>query len=201
MLSLTVTDVKQYHYCRRIAYYTYCLPVPKYLTYKVQEGARAHQRQEDLEHRRSLRAYGLTTGERHFGVVLRSARLGLSGRLDLTIVTPSLTNVTPNPGSEVIPVEFKNTTPARLGMNHKYQLAAYALLVEEVWQRPARRGFLYFIPEKRAQEVSITAGMRRHVTVTLSAIRRLVETETMPRPTAQRGRCTDCEYRRYCNDV
>jgi len=194
MLPLTVTDIKQYHYCRRIAYYTYCLPVPKHLTYKVQEGERAHQRQADLEHRRTLRTYGLAVGERHFGVALYSERLGLSGRLDMSIVTPA-------PGSEVIPVEFKHTTPARLGMNHKYQLAAYALLVEEVWQRPARRGFLYFIPEKRAQEVVMTAGMRRHVARTLADIRRLVQTEAMPPPAAQRGRCVDCEYRRYCNDI
>ncbi|MBU1748142.1 MAG: CRISPR-associated protein Cas4 [Chloroflexi bacterium] len=194
MLALTVTDIKQYHYCQRIAYYTYCLPVPRHLTYKVQEGEQAHQRQADLEHRRTLSTYGVTAGERHLGVLLRSERLGLSGRLDMAILTPA-------PAGEVIPVEFKNTTPARLGMNHKYQLAAYALLVEEVWQRPARRGFLYFIPEKQAQEVVMTAGMRRHVARTLAGIRRIATTETLPLSTAHRGRCVDCEYRRYCNDI
>lgn len=191
---LTVTDIKQHHYCRRIAYYTYCLPVPKHLTYKVQEGAQAHRRQEDLEHRRTLRTYGLAAGERHLGVILHSERLGLSGRLDMAIVT------TDRP-REVIPVEFKNTTSARLGLNHKYQLTAYALLVEEVWGHPVRRGFIYFIPDKRAQEVLITPGMRRHVYRTLAAIRRQIASETIPPPTPHRGRCTDCEYRRYCNDL
>ncbi len=194
MLTLTVTDIKQYHYCRRIAYYTYCLPVPKLLTYKMQAGAQAHQRQADLEHRRTLRTYGLQTGERHLGVALQSERLGLSGRLDMAIVIS-------DPPREVIPVEFKHTTPARLGMNHKYQLAAYALLVEERWERPVRRGFVYFIPEKRAQEVPVTPGMRRHVHRTLAALRRQIASETIPPPTPHRGRCTDCEYRRYCNDT
>ncbi|UOF92958.1 hypothetical protein LSG31_22675 [Fodinisporobacter ferrooxydans] len=34
----------------------------------------------------------------------------------------------------------------------------------------------------------------------VTAIRRLMREETFPEPKS-RARCTDCEYRRYCNDV
>ena len=189
-LSLRVTDVKQYVYCPRIIYFTYCLPVKRPLTYKMVEGKLSHEETRALERRRSLRAYGLSEGERHFSVHLYSERLGLSGLLDMVIIT----------SAEVIPVEFKHTT-GKLGLNHKYQLAAYALLVEDKWQRPVRRAFVYFIPAKKALEVPITANMRRFVVKTLGKIRALVAAELLPEATRHRGRCVDCEFRRYCNDV
>ena len=69
------------------------------------EGKLQHERVEELERRRSLRAYGLADGERVFDVRLASERLGMVGTLDMAIVRRH----------EVIPVEFKHTE-ARLGL-------------------------------------------------------------------------------------
>ena len=83
---LKVTDLKQFAYCPRIPYYHYCLPEVRPTTYKMDAGIRAQDRAEELERRRSLRAYGLTEGERHFNVSLASdAQLGVSGQIDLVI--------------------------------------------------------------------------------------------------------------------
>jgi CRISPR-associated exonuclease Cas4 len=188
-LTLTVTDVKNFVYCPRVVYFMYCLP-QRPLTYKMAEGKLEHGRTEELEERRSLRAYGLTEGQREFKVHLASERLGLTGLLDMVVITVQ----------EAIPVEFKNTT-GPLGLNHKYQLVAYALLVEEQWDQPVRRGFVYRIPIKRSQELPITPNGRRFVLRALEQIRRLIATETMPLPTTRRGRCRDCEFRRFCNDL
>jgi CRISPR-associated exonuclease Cas4 len=188
-LTLTVTDVKNFVYCPRVVYFMYCLP-QRPLTYKMAEGKLEHGRTEELEERRSLRAYGLTEGQREFKVHLASERLGLTGLLDMVVITVQ----------EAIPVEFKNTT-GPLGLNHKYQLVAYALLVEEQWDQPVRRGFVYRIPIKRSQELPITPNGRRFVLRALEQIRRLIATETMPLPTTRRGRCRDCEFRRFCNDI
>lgn len=154
------------------------------------EGKLEHERTEELEHRRSLRAYRLSDGERFFDVPLSAPRLGLSGRLDMAIVRRH----------EVIPVEFKNAEGA-LRLNHKYQLAAYALLAEERWKRPARRCFVYLIPRKEALEVAIPPGARRYTHRLLNAMRAVAGGEAMPAATPQRGRCTECEYRRFCNDI
>ncbi len=190
-MDLTVTDVRQWVYCPRIVYFTRCLDIPRPTTYKMTEGQVAHLETAKLERRRSLRTYGLREGERHFDVRLRSPRLGLAGRLDMAIIVP---------GGEAIPVEFKRTT-GRLGLHHKYQLAAYALLVEERWERPVRRCFVYFIPKKEAQEVPVTPNMRRFVVRCLAAIREMAATGAMPKPTRHRGRCAECEFRNYCGDV
>lgn len=190
LLPLTVSDVRQHVYCPRIPYFRLGARLPhRPVTFKMAEGAQAHRRTEDLETRRSLRAYGLDDGERHFDVALSSARLGLTGRLDLAIVRRR----------EVIPVEWKNSEgPLRL--NHKYQLTAYAWLVEEVFGRPVRRAFVYWIPRKQAQAVEITPAMRRYTHRVLREIRGAVAREALPAGTRRLERCRECEFLVYCND-
>jgi CRISPR-associated exonuclease Cas4 len=189
-MMLTVTDVKQLGYCARIVYYGYLLGGRRPTTFKMGEGTRAHEEEARREARRSFQAYGLDAGERHFDVSLRSERLGLAGRLDLVIEGED----------ELIPVDFKHGT-AQPGRNHRYQLTAYALLVEEQWKRPVRRGFISLIPLKRAVEVPITPTMREEVRRSIVRVRQLIRDEQMPPPTRMRGRCRDCEFRRWCNDL
>ncbi|MDA8186717.1 MAG: CRISPR-associated protein Cas4 [Dehalococcoidales bacterium] len=187
--NLSVSDVKQFAYCPRIIHFTRTLSLKRPTTYKMDEGKIEHETTEEKEARRSLRAYGLKEGERHFAVRLTSERLGLSGLLDMVIVTPG----------EVIPVEFKNSLgPAAL--NHKYQLTAYALLVEDKWNRGVRRAFVYFIPLKRSQEVPITPNMREFVKDALQRIRKMIDSEAIPDATRHKRRCTDCEFKNYCID-
>ena len=186
--ELTVTDLKNWVYCPRVPYYMTFLP-HRPTTFKMDAGHDAHAHVADLEDRRSLRAYGLTEGERLFGVKLRSARLGLVGWLDMAILTPHHAH----------PVEFKTTTS--LGHNHKLQLTAYALLVEERWARPVERGYIYLIPTRRAQPVVFTDDLRQEVITALAELRTALRTEAKPPPTRHRAKCADCEYRRYCADL
>ena len=127
---------------------------------------------------------------REFGVSFFSERLGLSGRIDMALVW----------SGEVCPVEYKDS-PGPLGLHHKYQLTAYALLAEEEWGKPVRRVFVYWIPLKKAQEIAITPAMRRYTMRLLNAIRKVLSEDLRPAPTSRRRRCVDCEFRRYCPDV
>lgn len=190
LLDLAVSDVRQHVYCPRIPFFRLGARLPhRFVTGAMKEGLLEHQRTEALEQRRSLRAYGLEDGERAFDVRLRSERLALGGRVDMVICR----------ASEVIPVEFKNTR-AGLGLHHKYQLTAYAMLAEERFERPARRAFVYFIPQKRAEEVAITPAMRGYTKRVLNAIRMSVMLERMPEGTRLLQRCRVCEFLTYCND-
>ncbi len=189
LVNLTVTDVRQHVYCPRIPYFTYSLSTHRPTTYKMEEGKLEHQRTEELEHRRSLRTYGLKEGERQFDLALYSSRLGLAGRLDMLVRTRW----------ELVPVDFKNTY-GPLGLNHKYQLSAYALLVEDQFGGTVRRAFVYFIPRREAEEVVITPAARRHVHRILAEIRESLAAERLPEGTRQLGRCRECEFLNYCND-
>jgi CRISPR-associated exonuclease Cas4 len=198
MTLYTVTDVKEMGYCPRIVYYRYCLPfVHPPPTIKMALGAEVNDKTEQLEQRRSLRAYGLQAGERQFDVWLESEALGLCGRLDMLIVTPA----------ERIPVDYKNTdsAPAEASgspyISWQWQLAAYALLLAEQPGTPVRRGFIYAIPARQAVQVDFTAALLAQVRAQITHITRIVEREAMPEPTPHTARCAACEYRRFCNDV
>jgi len=195
-LMFTVTDLKQFAYCRRVVFYTYCLPLVRPVTFKMERGAAAHQAALPKERRRSLRAYGLSRGERYFDVQVESPALGLSGRVDLVIETDD----NPTGAKELIPVEYKHSR-RKTGMHWKRQLAAYALLLEDVWGMPVQRGFVYHLPLRRATEVAISERLRESVREMVAQMQAMVERQAMPEPPKSRRQCVECEFRRFCNDV
>lgn len=194
--SFEVTDLRQWAVCPRIVYYRYCLPHVRPVTALMRAGIESHRDEQDREERRSLRAYGLTQGERFFNVYLKSEHLGLRGRIDLVIVVPDRTT----PNAEAIVVEYKDSEQAA-GPHWKIQMVAYALMIEELWQLPVRRGFFYTIPKRQAEPITITTRLRQQVTDTLQAMRQIAQNEHMPNPPDKRAHCTICEFRRFCNDV
>ena len=196
LIPLEVTDLKQHAYCPRIVFYHYCLPHVRPVTFKMQAGIDAQDDESEREARRSLRSYGLAEGERFFDVRVQSDELALRGRIDLVIAVPERGA----PGAELIPVDYKLSERVP-GRHFKVQLATYALLLEAAWQLPARRGFLYLIPERRAVGVPITPALRRQAVAYLDEIRTMIARETMPEPPATRRPCVSCEFRRFCNDV
>jgi CRISPR-associated exonuclease Cas4 len=192
----TVTDLKQFTYCPRIVYYHHCLPAVRPVTYKMEAGVEAGATEEVRELRRSLRPYGLRHGQRHLDVWLNSESRGLRGRADLVIDTRE----SPSGPGELIPVDFK-LSAGRMGDNIRLQLMAYGAMLEETWGAPARRGFVYFIPRRRAVEVPFSPELRARFEAALTVMRDIVERERMPAPTRARARCEACEFRRFCNDV
>jgi CRISPR-associated exonuclease Cas4 len=188
-----VTDLKQWVYCPRILFYALCLPDVRPTTYKMEAGIEAGQDEEGREARRSLRAYGLTEGRREFNARLVSDRYGLRGMADMVVWIE-------RPGAEeVIPVDYKLSSVP--GEHFKMQLTAYGLMLEELSGLPARRGFLYEIPKRRAEKVALDKRARDKLLATLDAMHRMLRSETMPPPTPNRNKCLACEFRRFCNDV
>jgi CRISPR-associated exonuclease Cas4 len=124
-IEIRVSDLRQYHYCPRVVYYQYLMPVDHRATYKMEKGKSAQAEIEVLERRRKLKSYGLAEGERLFGQWIKSTNLGLTGKPDLVIRT----------ATKIYPVDFKYThgQPRR---NHLYQLGGYALILEEQFDKP-----------------------------------------------------------------
>ena len=188
--QLRVSDLKQYHYCARVVYYQYVLPVDRKPTYKMDKGKAAQEEIEVLEARRKLKAYGLKEGKRTFNPWIKSHKLGLSGKLDLLIETDS----------ELYPVDFKFTR-GRPYRNHLYQLGGYALILEDRRDKPVNRGFVYLIPQKDAAVFELTPALKEACLETLEDIRTMIRKERFPEAPSQRAKCTDCEYQNYCRDI
>ncbi|MEA3377617.1 MAG: CRISPR-associated protein Cas4 [Chloroflexota bacterium] len=190
----TVTDLKQYGYCPRVVYYTYCLPLIRPTTYKMEAGQAAHEKAGRRERRRTLSAYGLEEGRRRFDVWLTSPILGLTGKVDMVI------QVDDGAAQELIPVEYKQTR-RRPGHHIRRQLAAYGMMLEETGDGQVHRAFVYSLQKRQAEEVTVTARLREEVRETVAGMREMVEREVMPSPPRSRRPCVNCEFRRFCNDV
>jgi CRISPR-associated exonuclease Cas4 len=186
---VTITLLKQYTYCPRVVYYETCTPGIRPTTYKMEAGQAAHERERERAARRKLAAYQLAEGERHFNVRVASSTLGLSGLIDEVVLHPQ----------EAVVVDYKLAGWA--GDNHLIQVAAYALLVEEAFQLPVHRAFIYLIKPRQFETVLIEAGLRNSVAETLKSIQRIRLYEYMPPPVDRANKCSSCEFRRFCNDV
>lgn len=189
-LVLRVVDLKQWFACRRIVYYHHVLPAVRPTTYGMEAGIAAHDETRPLEKRRTLHAYGIPDGDRHFDVVLYSPGFGLSGIVDMVIER----------AEELIPVDFKDSLNPK-ARHFRLQVAAYGLLLEHEWQRPVKRGFVYSLPTRRAVEVKLTGRMRTTVTKAVDEMREVVEQARFPDPPKSQRLCVTCEFRRFCNDV
>lgn len=189
-MMFTVTDIKQFIYCPRVIYFTYVMPVDKKITFKMDYGKEQHLRAEELEERRKLRLYGFKEGQRRFRLHLKSDRLNLSGILDMLIISDG----------QYYPVDFKDSTRAP-DSNHRYQLTAYALLVEEEFGKPVRKGFIHLIPIKRVYPILITQNMRDYTKKVITRMNQIIQKEIMPPANRSRARCIDCEFRNWCGDV
>jgi CRISPR-associated exonuclease Cas4 len=187
---IPVTDLKQWVYCPRIVYYHRAMPAVGKPTYKMREAIAAQDLIEAMEMRRSLEKYGLEGASRRLNVWMQDATLGLSGKADLILES----------ASEVAVVDFKLTS-GDPGKNHRMQLTGYSLLAEAIYGLPARRAFLYRIPDSRVFTIEITDRLREAVTAAVAGIRDVGETQLCPEPTEVRGRCVECEYANYCADV
>jgi CRISPR-associated exonuclease Cas4 len=187
---IPITDLKQWAYCPRVVYYHHVMPAPAKPTYKMREGLAAQEMIENLEMRRTLREYGLEAARRRFGVWLENKELGLSGKIDLLLEA----------AEEIAVVDFKLTT-GEPGQNHRLQLTGYSLLGESAFGRPARRAFLYRIPDNRIFVEPVTLELRQAVKTAVVDIRGAGQSQLCPEPTDVRGRCVECEFANYCADI
>jgi CRISPR-associated exonuclease Cas4 len=192
-IIFTVTDLKQYAYCARVVFYTYCLPLLRPVTYKMEAGIAVHEEEEKRERRRTLTAYGLKEGQRSFDVGVSSAELGLRGRVDMVIEIGGAER-------ELIPVDYKHTG-RKAGPHVRQQVAAYGMMLEESRGVRVRRGFVYSLATHKAEEVALTERLRGDVRGAVNDMREMVRREAMPAPPRSRQPCVNCEFRRFCNDV
>lgn len=188
-IALRVSDLRQWIYCPRVLWWTHVCPVGKVASFKMRQGMLKEQRLQRLQKRRTLHAFGLRAGTVQCNVNLHSSRLELSGRLDLLIRV----------GPFCYPVEIKTTSgPVRL--NHRLQLAGYALLLEDLYGYPVSHGYVLRLPADEAERIEIDEPMRAMTRQTIAAVRSMIASESFP-PASCLSHCADCEYRLYCGDV
>jgi CRISPR-associated exonuclease Cas4 len=189
-IELTASTIRQWSYCPRVPFFSYVVPVFAKPSFKMETGQVHHRALEALEKRRVLKRYGLERAERIFGLRLHSPGRGLTGIVDMVL----------RDGRLYYPVEFKHSR--RDGFhNHKLQLVAYAVLIEEVLGGTSPFGFIHNSWTGRTYQVEFTSSLRAEFEVALIALRKMIAEQRLPEPTPNRAKCRDCEFRNWCGDV
>ncbi|MCI0708665.1 MAG: CRISPR-associated protein Cas4 [Chloroflexi bacterium] len=188
-VMFTITDLKQYIYCPRIFYYHSCLPGIRPVTFKMEAGIAVHDDEPKRSLRRKLSDVPGDVLNRHFDFVVQSQSLHLSAKIDEVVETTE----------GRYPIDYKLARKA--GYHFQVQIAAYAMLLEEHFQTHVPTGYLYLIPARKTVEIDISSKLRSAVHRAIDRLHMISTLEHMPEPTQYRQRCSDCEFRRFCNDV
>lgn len=192
---ISVTDIKHYIYCPRLVYFDRVLHATPVFGSQQEEGKESHEEQVAKELRRKDAIYyspEFVGAQKLLFTPLSSDMPGLQGNVDLIIRTAR---------GEFIPVEYKNmnSNNGRVCMDHKYQLVAYALLIEESFGTTVKSGIVNYLPEALILQFEITPTMKTHVKRVLGHIKRIIQTEELPPIRVASYKCQGgCGHKQTC---
>jgi CRISPR-associated exonuclease Cas4 len=123
---------------------------------------------------------------------LFSARYRLAGKPDYLV----------QEGSQIIPVEVKTgRPPIRPYDSHMMQLAAYCLLVEDMYGVRPPYGIIQYGDEGHSFRIPWTDELRGHLLGTLKTMRADLTAQDVPRSHSQAGRCRACSMHDFCDQA
>jgi len=183
-LWVTISALQHYSYCPR-----QCALIHIEQTYEENiytlRGRRAHARVDsgvsDIRvGRRSERSLPLWSEE--LGVI------GVADVVEFDDVEGALAAATP--------VEYKHGT--RHEREHDdIQVCAQALCLEEMFDVPVTRGFVYHISSRRRREVAMSTALRARTLEVIESVRLMLEASVLPAPVAD-SRCRRCSLVDAC---
>jgi len=103
-------------------------------------------------------------------------------------------------GDNLVPIELKTGSAPTTGIwkNHKIQLGAYALLLEETFNTEIKEGFVVYLDSNERKHIPINPFLRHEVGVLLRKIRGLVYSKKLPQYCKSINKCKVCGLREYC---
>lgn len=157
-------------------------------TYKMEIGEEKHERLQKL-----AKNMEEAKSQKYFNVYLTDPQIGLVGLIDYFEFD----------GKEAYPVEIKtgNFPPSHLVNPHKHQVAAQAMLIENNFGFLVHRVRIFYVKHKKFVDYEITIDDKVKVMKIVDEIIKMLETEKIPKPTRDKGKCVDCECRIYCYNV
>ena len=207
---VSVSELRQWSYCPRVVWYGRSMGDYRPTSGAMKAGIDAEAERQRLETRRGFSQYGITAVDKRFQFSVRSDSLGLAGRIDCLIETTDVTfeeaqaGLRPNEWNWddplFVPVEYKTTF--RVQQKHNVmQLAAYARMLESLTGTAVPFGFIVMLPEEEVLKIEISSEIKRSLDFLIEEVQRGLVSDELPRPTPHSGKCQNCEFRRFCNDV
>ena len=178
-------DIRQYAYCKRIIFFRYVMHAPMIQSIKMEYGTKKHEILQKMKNKED-EAYS----QKYYNIYLNDAELGLVGLIDYFEFD----------GHEAYPVEIKtgHIPPDNVENTHKYQATAQAILIEKNFDFLVKKVRIYYIKYQKYVDYPISVEDKLKILEIIRNINQIIESEKIPEPTKDKGKCIDCECYNYC---
>lgn len=187
--SIPVSMIRQFVFCPRIPFFLEVAGVKQPIQLWVKQGVDYHQEISTLMKRRSLTKFKLNNPKVHYAPKLKSSTLNIHGIPDALL----------EDDQEIVPMEFKNRMP-KLTKATMQQLMCYGLLAEEWFKKPFKKAFVLVGLSRKIYTITRTKQLETQTVTTLEALRKILDSGTLPDSSASYTQCGQCEFLKYCND-
>jgi len=186
MKYITAVDVRDHAFCPMKVYYVNVLHIYERTTEAMELGREIHD-EKLLKHLiPTLKVVKVLRD-----VEITSRKLKLTGKIDYVFVTKF---------NEYIPADMKWSDP-EYGVaqkQHRIQIAAYGLLIEDAYSVVVKRGFIHYLRAGRTVAVPITDSLKEEVKEAVKRIYEMIRSGEEPKIRVNMKKCENCNYKAYC---
>ncbi|MEM4263398.1 MAG: CRISPR-associated protein Cas4 [Candidatus Woesearchaeota archaeon] len=120
-----------------------------------------------------------------------SENLYLTGKIDQVQVFSSL----------LVPVEIKTGKAPKEGAweDHKIQLAAYALLLEDKFKTPVNSGIIRYVDDGEARTIEINPFLKDQVKGLVKEVKDVLSSDKLPPFSKNENKCKNCGLKKICH--
>ncbi len=189
IISVTPSEIIQYLYCPRFIYFEKVLGIPQYeeKSYKAMRGRNLHERKMEINKEYLRKSIGVTDKLQEQYLTNELMR----GKVDEVLTLEDGT---------MAPLDYKFAQyKEKVYSTYKTQLACYACLIEDNFDKKVNRGYLvYTRSSNKLITIEIGEEQKREVKECAKAIGEIIQTNRFPKATRYKKRCIDCTYRNIC---
>ncbi|MBW2986872.1 CRISPR-associated protein Cas4 [Candidatus Woesearchaeota archaeon] len=121
---------------------------------------------------------------------ISAEKLGLSGKIDQVLVYPE----------SIVPIEIKSGSAPKEGAweNHKVQLAAYVLMLEDMFNTSIEAGYVKYMDENISRRIEINPFLRDQVKSLVKDVQGLLSSKVLPKKVSNTNKCEKCGLKKIC---
>jgi len=188
---VTPSEVMEYLFCPRFIYFMNCLSIPQHeeQRYKVLMGRNIHKIKSRINKEYLRKKLGVE--DKIIDVYLASKRYGIRGIIDEVLTLEDNT---------MAPLDYKFAEyKGRIFNTLQIQSVLYALLIEENYDSPVKKGFICYVRSKnKIEEIEINEKIKKKALKIIDDMFKIIELGYFPKKTRFRGKCFDCCYKNIC---
>ena len=123
---------------------------------------------------------------------VESEELHLKGIIDQLDIYPDA----------VIPIDIKTGSMPKEGVwpSHKIQIAAYAMLAEEKFNKEIKEGFIHYLDYKEKRRIPINIFLKDDIKELVKKVENILKNKELPPVVENTNKCTNCGLKDVCGN-